>query len=118
MMDHMRLRLWVKHYCETMQPLREDLEKSLLVTGKEIIRYHADSESEDEEPNEDWQYKEYDFDEKLRIPIAVDDEEFTPRDVVCENCKEVFDMTCNEARECHWHPGFPSSHFLTREYMF
>ncbi len=45
-MDHMRLRLWVKHYCETMEPLRNDLEKSLLVLGEDVIRYHADSDSE------------------------------------------------------------------------
>jgi hypothetical protein len=91
-----------------MHPLREDLENSLLVTGKEITRYHADSESEDEEPNEDWQYEKYDFGEKAKLPIAVHDEELTPRDVMCENCKEVFDVTDNETRDCRWHPGSSS----------
>ncbi|KAN0107875.1 hypothetical protein V8E51_007617 [Hyaloscypha variabilis] len=95
-MDHMRLRLWVKHYCETMQPLRADLEKSLLVTGKNIVRYHADSDSENEESGGD---------EKVVQHIMVGDEELTPRYVMCENCKHEFDATSNDRGDCVWHPG-------------
>lgn len=46
-MDHMRPRLWMKQYCETVQPLRESFEKGLLVPDKDVIRYHAGSDSED-----------------------------------------------------------------------
>ena len=48
-MDESRLRMWVKHYCESIEPLRTDLEKNLLVKGREVVRYHADSDSEDAE---------------------------------------------------------------------
>ena len=88
-----------------MQPLREDLEKSLLVTGKEIIRYHADSDSEDEGVDEYGFHGEDDSDAKLHLPIKVADEELTSREVVCENCKQVFDVTDNGKRVCLWHPG-------------
>ncbi len=75
-MDHMGLRLWVKHYCETMQPLRADLEKSLLVTGKDTVRHHADSDSENEESGGD------EKDEEVVQHIIVGDEELTPRYVM------------------------------------
>jgi hypothetical protein len=93
----MRLRLLVKHYCETMQLLREDLEKSLLVPGREVIRYHADSESEDEEKDE--------AEDKNERPIVVDNEEMTPRYMTCDHCGEEFDVTKNERGDCLWHPG-------------
>jgi hypothetical protein len=113
-MDHMRLRLLVKNYCETMQPLREDLEKSLLVPGRKVIRYHADSESEDREEEEEGidNGDESDQDgaeiEKVEKPvhhISIGDEELTPRFVTCVNCNEEFDISANEKGECAWHPG-------------
>ena len=91
-MDHMRLRLLVKNYCETMEPLREDLEKSLLVPGKKVVRYHADSDSEDDKygekestsedeiKDEDASYtREHPQRRKERKQIAVADDEMVPR---------------------------------------
>jgi hypothetical protein len=113
-MDHMRLRLWVKHYCETSEPLRKDLEKSLLVPGKEVVRYHADSDSEDDKDSENESTEEKDDsdgdedrDSKKRLkPIAVADDEMVPRYASCLNCKIAdFDVTANDRGDCIWHPG-------------
>jgi hypothetical protein len=115
-MDHMRLRMWVKHYCESMEPLRKDLEKSLLVRGKEVVRYHVDSDSEDDQDSEnESSEEEEDSDEsdtgeyperKKKIkPIALADNELTPMYAKCLNCKEEFDVTANDRGDCTWHPG-------------
>jgi len=103
-MDHMRLRLWVKHYCETMQPLREDLEKGLLVPGKDVIRYHADSDSEDREEDEE-ESEESEMEESPIRPISLGDENLTPRYVKCVHCNGEFDVTKNDKGDCVWHPG-------------
>jgi hypothetical protein len=101
-MDDTRLRMWVKHYCESNELLRKELEKSLLVPGKDIVRYHADSDSEDKEmENGDEEEKE----EKNKRPIVIDDEETTSRFAKCDHCGEEFDITENEKGDCIWHPG-------------
>lgn len=117
-MDHMRLRLLVKNYCETMEPLREDLEKSLLVPGGDVVRYHVDSESEDDkdgdkESSSEDEIKDEDASEieeapkerKERKPIAVADDEMVPRYTTCLRCKAEFDVTANEKGDCKWHSG-------------
>ncbi|PMD36423.1 hypothetical protein L207DRAFT_637519 [Hyaloscypha variabilis F] len=91
-MDHIRLRSLANDYCETMQPLREDFEKSLLVPGKKVVRYHADSDSEDDKygekestsedeiKDEDASYtREHPQRRKERKQIAVADDEMVPR---------------------------------------
>jgi len=105
-MDESRLRMWVKHYCESIEPLRTDLEKSLLVKGKEVVRYHADSDSEDADEEEEY----YDDDSEDGFikdvkPIAIADDKFTPKFAKCDNCKEEFDVTMNEKGDCRWHTG-------------
>jgi len=111
-MDESRLRMWVKHYCESIEPLRTDLEKSLLVKGREVVRYHADSDSEDaeeEEEEEEEDNKESENEgnetEKEVKPISIADDEFTPKFVKCDNCHEEFDITVNEKGDCRWHTG-------------
>jgi hypothetical protein len=117
-MDHMRLRLLVKNYCETMEPLREDLEKSLLVPGGEVVRYHVDTESEDDkngdkESSSEDEIKDEDASDieeapkvrKERKPIAAADDEMVPRYTICLRCKAEFDVTANDKRDCKWHSG-------------
>ena len=45
-MSHDRLKTLVKHYCKSIEPLRNKLEENLLVAGQEVVRYHIDSDSE------------------------------------------------------------------------
>jgi hypothetical protein len=112
--DESHLRMWVKHYCESIEPLRTDLEKSLLVKGKDVVRYHADSDSEDAEEEEEEEEEEEDSEEseneanetaKEVKPISIADDEFTPKFVKCDNCHEEFDITVNEKGYCRWHTG-------------
>jgi hypothetical protein len=117
-MDHMRLRLLVMSYCETMEPFREDLEKSLLVAGGDVVPYHVDSESEDDEDSDEESSSEdeikdedaSDFEEapkerKERKPIVVADDEMVPRYTICLHCKAEFDVKANDKRNCKWHSG-------------
>ncbi|PMD27004.1 hypothetical protein NA56DRAFT_697154 [Hyaloscypha hepaticicola] len=123
-MDHMRLRLLVKNYCETMEPLREDLEKSLLVPGGDVVRYHADTESEDDknddkESSSEDEIKDEDASDieeapkerKEKKPIAAADDEMVPRYTICLRCKAEFDVTANDKRDCTWHSGEKEADF-------
>ncbi|TVY75874.1 hypothetical protein LSUE1_G005615 [Lachnellula suecica] len=95
-----------------------------LVKGKDVIRYHADSDSEDaasvgdscdefetmEEYEEMHKWREA---MKNRRPITLGDEEYTARWVECQNCGVEFDVSCNEHEKdynyewpCSWHPGW------------
>ncbi len=67
-MDHMRLRSLFKNYWETMDLLREDLEKSLLVPGGDVVRYHVDTESEDDKDRD----KEGSSEEEIKDEDASD----------------------------------------------
>jgi hypothetical protein len=117
-MDHMRLRLLVKKYCETMEPLRVELERGLLVPGREVVRYHVDTESEDDkhgdkESSAEDEIKAEDASDieevpgqrKERNPITVADDEMVPRYATCLNCKAEFNVTANYKGDCKWHPG-------------
>jgi hypothetical protein len=117
-MDHKRLRLLVKNYCEAMEPLREDLEKSLLVAGRDVVPYHVDSESEDdkdgdEESSSEDEIKDEDAsdieeapkEKKERKPIAFEDDDMVPRYSTCLRCKAEFDVTANNKGDCKWHSG-------------
>ena len=109
--------------CETNPQLVEQLNELWLVKGKEVVRYHADTESEGEGDISDSEEDREDSDveiEQMKIPkkvkatrgeavpeaskgIAVEDEEFTARYATCMNCKEEFDVTVNEKGMCRWH---------------
>lgn len=110
------LRKELEFLCHEYPAIVQTLEDRLLVQGKDVVRYHVDTESEDDadseieseesEPESDGSDKS-DLDRKSmkRKWIAVGDEEYTARMATCENCKEEFDVTLNERGDCEWHPG-------------
>jgi hypothetical protein len=96
----------------------EHLWKRLTVPGKEVVRYHVDTDSEDasgaeseEEGEEEESASDSDAREdgdsgrKETKPIAIRNDEMTPRYANCENCNEEFDVTLNERGDCVWHSG-------------
>jgi hypothetical protein len=116
--DGNRLRVLIKHYCASNPALVRALEDEWLVRGKAVIRYHADTDSEDDvdSENESSEDEHYDSDEdeddrKARRnamkTVKVDNDEATPRYAQCEHCEEEFDVTTNERGDCLWHPGMP-----------
>lgn len=92
------------------------LENRLLVQGKDVVRYHVDTDSEDN-TNSEIESEESDSDSnandksestqesKKRKLITVGDKEYTPRMATCENCKQEFDVTLNSRGDCVWHRG-------------
>jgi hypothetical protein len=96
-----------------MPALREALESECLVQGKDIVRYHANVESEDAEADEDQSSETEESDDenaprpnkKQLAPVAITDVEFASRFAKCSNCKEDFDVTTNEKGDCTWHTG-------------
>jgi hypothetical protein len=81
--------------------LRRDLEKYLLVQGKDVVRYHADSDSEDadeesEEDEEDSDSEDESDKETNKQSISVPDEGLIPRFAKFGHCDEEFDVTSNE----------------------
>ena len=110
-----RLREELETLCRQHDAARKDLEKKLLVTGREVSRYHADSDSENEQKEEEeesdtegsktFRSLRYPKTTKSVLPIKVADDEWTPRFAKCENCGEEFDVTENDERRCHWHTG-------------
>jgi hypothetical protein len=128
-MSHDRLKTLVKHYCKSIEPLRNKLEENLLVAGREVVRYHIDSDSEndqnsenessEEEEEEDGSHNDSDdLDEdkeprKKFKPIAAADGEMVPKYATCLNCKAEFDVTFNNRGDCRWHSGILAQ-FLNR----
>ncbi|KAH8778072.1 hypothetical protein BGZ57DRAFT_347927 [Hyaloscypha finlandica] len=120
-MSHDRLKALVKHYCKSIEPLRNKLEKKLLVAGREVVRYHIDSDSENDQNSENESSEEEeeangsynDSDEldedkeprKKLKPIAAADSEMVPKYATCLNCKTEFDVTLNDRGDCRWHSG-------------
>jgi len=98
------LRNLVTEYCERMPALREALEKECLVQGKDVVRYHANTESEDEEAEEDQSSETEESDDgttlrqnkKQLALVAIADVEFAPRFAKCSNWKEDFDVATNQ----------------------
>lgn len=105
-MDEKLLRNTVKEYCATLPELREGMEK-FLVRGRDVVQYHDDTESEgdveSEEENEE--QEEHEDVVKVKKPIAIGDDDFTPRFAECEYCNEKFDVSSNNYRTCYWHTG-------------
>lgn len=92
----------------------------MLVKGKDVVRYHKDTDSEDDAESEIESSEEDDNDDededagervKSLLPIALGDEEFVSQYGTCENCKEEFDVTTNNTRDCEWHTGRTSEPF-------
>lgn len=94
-----------------------------LVKGEDVVRYHADTESEGkgsvgESIDEYETFEEYEaFSEKreaerYKRSIELRNDEFTARWQDCENCGMVFDVSVNfyDSYEwpCNWHPGMCS----------
>jgi hypothetical protein len=106
------LRRELKFLCEEFPAIIPMLEGRLLVQGKDVVRYHADTDSEDHGSSEGSE-SESGPDSKLdsnggsnkRKPIALGDDEYTARMATCKNCDEEFDVTSNERGDCTWHPG-------------
>lgn len=102
-----RLRAELEIICSQHDAVHRELEKKFLVMGKEVVRYHADSESEGEgETGESGSSRPQQ--RNVRRPIAVSEDEWTPRYAKCENCKEEFDVTQNSERNCQWHSSIRS----------
>lgn len=113
------LRKELEFLCHRFPAVIHALDGRLLIQGKDVVRYHVDTESEDNTNNEESESEsesESDAsdesysgrDSKKRKPIAIRDEEYTARMATCENCKQEFDVTSNNRGDCGWHPGICS----------
>jgi hypothetical protein len=80
------------------------LEKKMLVRGRDVVRYHVDTDSEDDESGERGSNGENTRSEERR-PIAIKDHEATGRTAMCLNCENRFDVTENVKGDCKWHEG-------------
>jgi hypothetical protein len=112
--DAARLRTIIKDLCATNSALKLSLESQWLILGKDIARYHADTDSEDagysdedeNETNEQYEARrQLQEAERSKRPIKLDAQDFTSRFVECENCEEEFDLGDNLRGWCVWHPG-------------
>lgn len=75
----------------------EYIQKSLVVKGWAVVKYHRDGDSEDDEDSVNSSEEEdddEDEDEVREVPIG--DNTLTPRYAMCDNCMEDFDITKNE----------------------
>jgi hypothetical protein len=118
--DACELRAYVKVFCRTNKVLRCGLEQLCLVPGKEVVRYHADTDSEDDQDSENESSEDEEDEEgstgnsdseedkeprKKLKPIEAADDKMVPRNAKCLNCGEDFDVSCNERGDCRWHTG-------------
>lgn len=104
-MDNDTLRRLVLKECETNEAwsrkIAHGYDRTPMVPGKDVVRYHRDSESEDDKDSE--LDSDGEFQGRL-LPIGVKDDEHVPRWAVCERCKERFDITKKERKCIMWHP--------------
>ena len=78
------------------------LQKRLVVQGSEVVPYHRDTDSEDDEYSELEEEEEDDDDDsqedadvgETRSKVIIGNDE-TPRYTTCEHCKEGFDVMEN-----------------------
>ncbi|KAH8820652.1 hypothetical protein F5884DRAFT_57216 [Xylogone sp. PMI_703] len=99
---------------QTYSVAHEHLAGRLTVFGKDVIRYHEDDSDISDEEDEDKDGEDYDEQSarerqrsapKQHKPIAIKNDESTPRYTECENFEAIFDVTSNETGTCKWHPG-------------
>ena len=102
--------------CEKIPEAKTFLADQLLVKGKSVHRYHADTDSEDGGDGIDGpEYeREVEVGTTRNTAIAIADDELTARFVKCDNCKMEFDVTNNKSRTCTWHTGKNMSSGLGR----
>jgi hypothetical protein len=96
-----QLLLELQTICANHPEAKKAIQDKLFVKGKDIVRYHADAESEDESDNSDAE----DEGPKAKQTIPIADEELTSRHAKCLNCDEEFDVTNNQRGACFWHTG-------------
>jgi Ran GTPase-activating protein (RanGAP) involved in mRNA processing and transport len=128
--DASSLRHTIKSICKRNPALLKDLEDQWLVRGKDIIRYHENtdseedsdsdnvsSEDEDDFDSENEDELEYEREERRRVKklIEVGDDEAVGRHAKCENCGEEFDVTSNDRGDCVWHSGMYCPNLLLVE---
>lgn len=91
----------IRMLCEKLPEATTILQESVLVKGEKVVRYHADTDSEDE------CCSDADNDEGASYGqiISIANEGFTSRYAKCENCDDEFDVTNNPREGCYWHPG-------------
>jgi hypothetical protein len=110
------LRTELESLCHEFPAIIHTLEDRLLVQGKDVVRYHVDTDSEDDANSEiESEERESESDasdisdshreSKKRKPIAIGDEVYTSRMAMCENCNQEFNVTLNDRGDCLWHPG-------------
>lgn len=116
--DSDRLRVAVRTFLDQNRLLVKQLTKHWLVLGKDVVRYHADTEdeeasqteeSEESESEDDGSDSEVETPEMRRIrklePIAVAKDAYTDRIAACETCDKKFDVAANKRGDCRWHDG-------------
>lgn len=108
--------------CRKNSAAKALVEREFLVPKREVVPYHANTDSEDgdeesEEENESETGSENESveeDAQHQVPAAtslkrkaeaIADNELFPRFAQCENCKEEFDVTENDKGDCVWHAG-------------
>lgn len=64
------------------------------------MRYHADTDSEDDQDSENESSEEDNEPRKKLKPVEAADDEMVPRNAKCRNCGEDFDVSCNERGDC------------------
>jgi hypothetical protein len=101
------LRNELEFLCQEFPAVIHTLEDRLLVQGKDVVRYHIDTDSEDNANSEG--------SESESSPAG--GEEYTARMATCENCNQEFDVALNERGDCLWHPGIDLQ-FPTRKPAF
>jgi hypothetical protein len=113
-LDESDLRLELKNICEVYPEVNTFLQGRLLVQGKDVVRYHANSESEDEGFPSESESETSEGPEEIiaKGGVVISDDDFTARTAKCENCNERFDVTENERGDCLWHSGIHLSHIL------
>lgn len=119
--DANRLRSITTQHCAVNPDLVRELESQWLVHGRDVIRYHADTDSEDDEnsdketsdeelyDSDEYNEEEKEDDRKARRNamrgIKVGNDDATPRYAKCLHCRDTFDVTTNGRGDCCWHPG-------------
>jgi hypothetical protein len=102
--DSMWLRYYVKLFCKQDNGFAHWLATQMMVPGKDIVRYHIDTDDEDADETED---DEDDQEEN----VCVEDLKMTSKYQYCTRCKQSFDLATNYRGACSWHPGQSLTHY-------
>ena len=92
------LRYYMKTYCKQNNEFADWIAKNMMNPGKDIVRYHVDTDDEDaEETDEDEDHQE--------DAIPIENFKLASKIQRCTHCEESFDLTTNDRGACTWHPG-------------